>query len=290
MSKLPKITVVTPVYNGAKYLEKTINSVLGQSYPNLEYMIIDGGSIDGTIDIIKKYEGKLSYWVSEKDDGIYSAIQKGFDRATGEIMAWINSDDYYSEHCFETVVEIFKKFPKIEWLTGLSVHYDEKGRIVNAWESRDFTRLDFLSGDYMFVQQESTFWKRSLWEKAGSQLGKYKLADDFELWLRFSRYAQLYCVNAYLGGFRLRSKDQLSLNGWNEYLSECSDAIKNEKISNKEKSALKKIKFWKLVEKIIIKTKFFNKNIPNKFIKHIYKNIYSDRRIKFDRIKQEFIL
>ena len=163
MTACPKITIVTPVFNGAKHIEKTITSVLGQNYPNLEYMIIDGGSTDGTVEIIRKYESKLAYWVSEKDDGMYAAIQKGFDRATGKIMAWINADDYYGDSCFETVAEIFGKYPQVEWLTGLNVHYDEKGRIVDAWRPRPFTRLDFLSGDFMFVQQESTFWKRSLW-------------------------------------------------------------------------------------------------------------------------------
>lgn len=290
MDKFPRITVVTAVYNNAVYIEKTIKSVLDQKYPNLEYIIIDGGSTDGTVEIIKKYSDKLAYWVSEKDNGLYSAIQKGFNHSTGEIMAWINSDDYYSNHCFSTVVEIFSKFPNVEWLTGLSVHYDEKDRIVNAWESRDFTRLDFLLGDFKFVQQESTFWKRTLWEKSGSKLSDYKLAGDFELWLRFSRYAELYCVNCYFGGYRTKSKDQLSLDGWEKYMEEATDAINKEKITNTEEKAIRKIRFWKFVEKAIIKTKIFNRNIPKRFINRIYSKQYSSRRIRFNRLNQEFFI
>ncbi len=287
---LPRITVVTTVFNGAKHIEKTITSVLEQGYPNLEYMIVDGGSTDGTVDIIRKYADKLAYWVSEKDDGMYSAIQKGFDRATGEIMAWINADDYYGEHCFETVAEIFGKFPQIEWLTGLNVHYDEKGRIVNAWGPRPFTRLDFLSGDFMFVQQESTFWKRSLWEKAGSKFGKYRLADDFELWLRFSRHATLYCTSAYLGGFRIRSENQLSLEGRDEYLRECKDAIANEIPAEEERKQLRKIRFWKAIKQVLRKARIFNADLPDRLVNGINDKVYGYRIVDYDRRKQEFVL
>lgn len=290
MKKFPKISIVTAVYNGADFIEQTIKSVLEQNYPNLEYIIVDGGSTDGTTEIIRKYSDKLAWWVSEKDDGLYSAVQKGFEHSTGEIMAWINSDDYYSKHCFKTVAEIFSENSKIEWLTGFSIHYDEKDRIIDAWRSRDFTRLDFLMGDYKYVQQESTFWRRTLWEKAGGRLAKYRLAGDFELWLRFSRYAQLYCVNSYFAGFRVRSKNQLSLDGRNEYLAEAADAIAKEKPSEMEKKAIKKIKFWRGIEKIIAKTKIFNKNIPNRFIRKIYEKMYSNRRIAFDRLEQKFII
>lgn len=288
--EMPKITIVTPVYNGENYIEKTIKSVLNQNYPNLEYMIIDGGSTDKTVEIIKKYSDKLSYWISEKDDGLYSAIQKGFNQATGEILAWINSDDYYSENCFEIVAEIFTKFKDIEWLTGLTTAYNEKNWVIGSHPSTDFTRFDLLSGNFQWIQQESTFWRKSLWEKAGSKLGKYKLADDFELWLRFSRYAKLYCVDCYLGGFRQRSKDQLSLEGLEKYLEECKQAIKEEPKTKEEISAVKKINFWRGIEKILIKLKVFNKGIPIKFIQRINNKKYGNRRLKFDRVNQKFML
>ena len=286
----PKITVVTPVYNGSKYIEKTIKSVLNQKYPNLEYMIIDGGSTDGTVEIIKKYEKHLAYWVSEKDNGIYSAIQKGFDRATGDIMAWINSDDYYSENAFETVSKIFSTFPQAEWLTGLGVTYNENGWFIDAHEPRDFTRLDLLRGDFKWIQQESTFWRKTLWDKAGSKLENYKLADDFELWLRFSRYAKLYCTNSYLGGFRQRVSGQLSLEGLQKYLDECNQALAKEPVSHEEKKYIKKLDFWYNIKKLFERTKLLNPELPQRMINRIYRKLYGNRRIRYNRMKQEFEL
>ena len=107
MNNYPKFTIVTPNYNGDKFLEQTILSVINQNYPNLEYIIIDGGSNDSSIEIIKKYENYLTYWISEPDNGMYEAIQKGFDKSTGEIMAWVNSDDMSHNNSFFTVHKQF---------------------------------------------------------------------------------------------------------------------------------------------------------------------------------------
>jgi glycosyltransferase involved in cell wall biosynthesis len=109
-------------------LEETILSVLDQNYPKLEYIIIDGASTDNSIEIIKKYENKLSYWVSEKDNGMYDAIQKGFEKSTGDIMAWINADDLYHRKSLFIVAELFQKFVEINWLVGASTQWDEYGR------------------------------------------------------------------------------------------------------------------------------------------------------------------
>ena len=130
LKNYPKITIVTPNYNCEKYLEKTILSVINQNYPNLEYIIIDGGSNDSSIEIIKKYENYLTYWISEPDNGMYEAIQKGFDKSTGEIMAWINSDDMYHKNSFFTVADIFSNFKQVSWLTGANTNYDEFDRTV----------------------------------------------------------------------------------------------------------------------------------------------------------------
>jgi glycosyltransferase involved in cell wall biosynthesis len=172
MAAFPKISIVTPCYNSAEWLEDTIQSVLGQEYPNLEYVIMDGGSTDGSVDIIRKYEGRLAGWVSEKDDGLYDAVRKGFARTSGDIMAWLNADDMYHPGALASVAEIFSSFPEVRWLVGADTNFDEKGRTVNVRTSRRFSRYDFLAGDCKLLQQESCFWRRELWQVAcGARVG-----------------------------------------------------------------------------------------------------------------------
>src|SRR3954447_3859663 len=130
---LPKISVVTPSFNQAEYLEETLRSVLDQEYTNLEYIVIDGGSTDGSVDIIRRYEDRLAYWVSEPDQGQYDALNKGFARTTGEIMAWLNSDDKYLDWTFSSVAEAMSKLPEIEWLTSqFQFFWDQKGRAMRC--------------------------------------------------------------------------------------------------------------------------------------------------------------
>ena len=123
----PKISIVTPNYNCDKFLEETIKSIINQNYPNLEYIIIDGGSTDNSIEIIKKYDKYISYWISEEDSGMYEAIQKGFDKSTGDIMAWLNADDKYHPNALFTIAKIFTQNQKINWLTGINSFYNEQG-------------------------------------------------------------------------------------------------------------------------------------------------------------------
>jgi glycosyltransferase involved in cell wall biosynthesis len=282
-SKYPKISIVTPCYNSGKYLEETILSVLEQKYPNLEYIIIDGGSTDNSIEIIKKYASNLTYWVSEKDNGMYEAIQKGFEKSTGEIMAWINSDDLYHRKSFFVIAELFTKNKEINWLVGASTQWDEYGRGTNIDRSRKFTRYDFLAGDFKWIQQESCFFRRTLWDKAGSYMDKsLHYAGDFELWLRFFRFDKLYVTNALIGGFRIRSSNQLSLEGMPKYLEEADMLLKKESINKKEKIKIKRYKVIMLFFKIF--TKILEK-VTNKYRK-IEFGITPN--INFNRETQEF--
>lgn len=231
MLNYPKISIVTVNYNGARFLEETILSVLNQNYPNLEYIIIDGGSSDGSVEIIKKYESKLHYWVSEKDEGQYHAVQKGIGKSTGDIMAWINSDDLYVPNAFFGVAQIFNEFPKVKWLMGIPREYNEQGvmmsRITLPWGR--WSKYRYYTYDFQFIQQESTFWKRELWEKAGSKMDvSQKYAGDMELWARFFRYEQLHTTLATLAGFRNSSDNQRSVAFRNEYLKECEQIVKRE--------------------------------------------------------------
>jgi glycosyltransferase involved in cell wall biosynthesis len=200
----PRVALVTPVLNSGKYLEATIQSVLSQDYPNLEYYIVDGGSTDDTVDVIRKYEDRISGWTSEPDRGMYDALNKGFARTTGEIMGWISATDMLHLGGLRVVGSIFSQLPKVEWITGRPTQFSEEGMITAVGGIPHWTRTRFLAGFNRYIQQESTFWRRSLWNKAGGFLdSSLRMAGDFELWLRFFRHASLYSVDTIIGGFRV---------------------------------------------------------------------------------------
>ncbi|WP_163400281.1 glycosyltransferase family 2 protein [Flavobacterium fluviatile] len=292
----PKISIVTPNFNGGEYFEETIKSVLSQNYPNLEYIIIDGGSTDNSVDIIKKYENQLTYWVSEPDKGLYEAIQKGFDKSTGEIMAWINSDDVYHPKAFFTVAEIFS-LDGVKWLQGVPSTLDEMGRTIGVSKVKKWSKYNYYTGNFHWIQQESVFWKRSLWEISGGKLEtEMKYASDLELWLRFFRFEKLYVTNALLAGFRIRSKNQLSLDYKGAYHKEAIDRINNEVrnvIPIEEKTIVAQI-----VRHDLIKTKLRYKPLKQIFDTFFYLKFKKTREslfdyppaIIFDRISQNFKL
>ena len=287
----PKITIVTPNYNMGEYLEKTILTILNQEYPNLEYIIIDGGSTDDSIDIIKKYEKHLTYWESEEDQGMYHAIQKGFERGTGEIMGWLNSDDMLHPNALSTVSEIFSKFQKVQWLQGRPTSFDEKDRTVNVGELKSWSKYHFYLGNYKWVQQESTFWRRTLWEEAGSSLNlNLKYAGDFELWLRFFRHAELFSTSALIGGFRYRTTNQISKENLSNYLQEAEECITNElrKLSMKEQKKIKYLKLYQRINQILRRTKILNNNLFERKI--LNKSIDAPPLILFDVNTQTFYL
>lgn len=229
MAKQLKVSIVTPNFNQASCLERTIVSVLNQGYDNLEYIVIDGGSTDGSIEIIQKYEGRLKYWVSEKDRGMYDAINKGFAHSTGDIMGWLNSDDILLPDALNTIESAFNTFPEIDWVTGMPVTIDERDRIIGSSYPYPWSRNRLLSGSFQWIQQESTYWRRDLWNRAGGKIDDaWTLAGDFELWLRFSRYAQLTSVKCALACFRMRSRDQKSLESMEVYISQAKQLIGRE--------------------------------------------------------------
>lgn len=242
----PKISIVTVSFNMKNYIEDTILSVIAQQYPNLEYIVIDGGSKDGTVDIIKKYEKWITYWVSEPDNGMYDAIQKGFSKATGEIMAYINSDDKYHYNAFFSAATIFSAMPDVDWILGRASFYNEEGTIVDVKDTRRWSKFNYYLGDYQWIQQESIFWRKKLWLKAGGKIDTtLKYAGDYELWFRFFRFARLYSVETVFAGFRFRSKDQLSLEKKDSYVYEVDLVTNLDNIPREDKYAIKKINLFK---------------------------------------------
>ncbi|PKN38357.1 MAG: glycosyltransferase [Deltaproteobacteria bacterium HGW-Deltaproteobacteria-2] len=180
----PKISIVTPSYNQGQFLEETIRSVLLQNYPNLEYIIIDGGSADNSVEIIKKYEPWLTYWVSEKDNGQADAIYRGFEKATGEIIAWINSDDCYLPSAFSHVAKIFNSVPYKNLLIGSSYHVTLELIYLKKYYGFSQT-LESLLIDGMQFSQPACFWKRNKFFELGGFDRKLICCFDYDMFLRF---------------------------------------------------------------------------------------------------------
>jgi glycosyltransferase involved in cell wall biosynthesis len=220
-----RISIVTPTYNSESYLEETILSVITQDYPDLEYIIIDGGSTDGTIEIIKKYESHLTYWESSKDSGMYHAIHKGFQKSTGKIMAWINSDDKYLPNSFFVVNQIFCQFPNINWIQGQPLWYNRSGEISAIYNHSKWSKYKLWAGSYKWIQQESVFWCRDAWENSGGYIDiSYKYAGDLELWFRFIKNNDLYNVTIPLSGFRSHP-DQITKRFFSQYEEEAKKIV-----------------------------------------------------------------
>lgn len=181
-SRPPRITVVTPSYNQGKFLEQTIRSVLLQGYPDLEYMVIDGGSTDGSVDVIRRYQHLLSYWVSEKDGGQAHAINKGFDRASGEIFAYINSDDFYLPGALRAVAEHFRRSPASTWVCGEMIFVDGGGRTVSSPQTIIPQSAGQCLSRRYFAQQQAMFWRREA--LGGGFEERWRYCFDFELFVR----------------------------------------------------------------------------------------------------------
>ncbi len=227
----PKISIVTPNFNYGHLIEATIRSVLVQEYPNLEYIVIDDGSTDHSLEIIERYQSQLSYFEHHDNQGQYPTINKGFARATGDILGWINSDDIYLPWTLSSVATIFAAFPEVEWIVGLPASI-QNGVVHDVKRLAPFPRAMIGAGLFHggsrglgWIQQESCFWRRSLWERAGGLRTDLRYAADFELWTRFAKFAELYAVSTLWAGFNNRAGENRSLANRERYMEEVERVI-----------------------------------------------------------------
>ena len=187
------VSIVTPSFNQARFLEATMRSVLEQDYPQIEYLVVDGGSTDGSVEIIQKYAHRLAWWVSEPDRGQTDAINKGFARARGEVLAWLNSDDTYEPGAVRRAVEALQANPQAVMVYGGANYIDETGRVIGRFPAAqtDYRRL---RRGYVHIPQQAAFWRAETWRTVGPLDPTFYFAMDYDLWVRLSALGPLVFV------------------------------------------------------------------------------------------------
>jgi glycosyltransferase involved in cell wall biosynthesis len=187
-----RFSIITPSYNQVDFIEHTIRSVLGQDYSDLEYIIVDGGSTDGSVDVIRRYEDQLAWWVTEPDKGQADAINKGFQQATGEIVAWLNSDDMYAPGAIVHAFQVFKTDPEIGMVYGNAISFDQDGRPLNDLGIGDWALKDLVS--FHILCQPAVFMRKTFLDQAGYLDDGYHMMLDHHLWLRLAQRTKIHHV------------------------------------------------------------------------------------------------
>ncbi len=234
---MPKISIIIPCRNAADFIEETIQSIFNQDYPNLECIVMDGVSTDGTLDILKKYEGKI-IWKSENDRGQSDAINKGLQLASGDIVTFINADDVYEKDCFEKIAIFFKKNPETKWIYGKCKIIDENGlemrKLItwykNYWQKRySYSRLLMMD----FIAQPAAFWRKELTDEIGLFDVNAHLAMEYDYWLRAGAKYDPKFIDEYLARFRLHSQSKSSTR-FSEAARDALDIAKRYATANKQ--------------------------------------------------------
>lgn len=198
------LSIVTPSFNQAPYIEETIKSVLAQDYSGLEYIIVDGGSTDGTVDIIKKYENKISWWVSEKDKGQTDAINKGFARARGDVLAWLNSDDTYEPGALTAAANYLQEHPEVGMVYGDCNFINQHGNVIGKFDAAQ-TNYRLIRQGYVHIPQQTMFFRADLWRQVGPLDPSFYFAMDYDLWTRIAARAEIKYVPQTWANFRLHT-------------------------------------------------------------------------------------
>lgn len=248
MTDLPLVSIVTPSFNQGAFLEETILSVLRQDYPNIEYIIIDGGSSDESADIISSYSSELAYWVSEKDEGQTHAILKGFSQAKGKYLGWLCSDDVLEPSMVSISVDFHSRGSNLACTFGDRIRIDAKGNIFSLDRYSDFRRWNLRCG--LTLPQETTLFSREAFDAVGGLDQSLHMAMDFDLWCKFSKRFLIKHIPAVLGRFRSHEKNKSTqftreAQSGGEYFAEYTQIIKRHfgrKFNATENSVAKKLR------------------------------------------------
>jgi glycosyltransferase involved in cell wall biosynthesis len=202
-TQIPLVSVITPSFNQAAFLESAIQSVLGQDYPRIEYIVVDGGSTDGSLEIIERHADRLAWWVSEKDRGQTDAINKGFARARGEILAWINSDDTYNPGAVSAAVKQLMNHPEVGLVYSDCNYIDEQGTVIGTFPAAQ-TDYHRLRNGYVHIPQQTMFFRSKYWRQLGPLDPSFYFAMDYDLWTRMAVYTSFkYVAGQTWANFRI---------------------------------------------------------------------------------------
>lgn len=208
---LPRVTIVTPSYNQGHFLEATIQSVLAQDYPNIEYFIVDGGSKDNSVEIIQKYEEHLAWWVSEKDKGHADALNKGFARASGEILAWLNSDDIYHPGAISEAVAYLTAHPEVGMVYANANMIDNAGQVIGQFPAKQTDYDNMLRGS-VHIPQATTFFRADTWRQVGPLDLSLFFSFDYDLWVRLAKVSQIRYLPRLWADFRMHEQGKSVVN------------------------------------------------------------------------------
>lgn len=253
---LPRISIVTPNYNYGALIERTMQSVLQQSYPDLEYVVIDDGSTDQSVEIIQRHQSQLKYWTHRPNRGQYESVNEGFTHTTGEVMAWLDSDDVYLPWTLWCVGAIFAHFPEVHWLVGQSVVMQD-GVIHRVRDLKPFPQALIRAGLFHggpgglgWISQENMFWRRSLWNKAGPLRTSLRVGADYDMNIRFAQHAELYVASTVLGGFNMRFGQNRSTVEWSGYMQDIQKVLGEGAAAGPKSRVPKRVRLYQRVRRL----------------------------------------
>ena len=226
---LPRITIVTPAISGAEHLEATIRSVIYQDYANLEYIVVEDGANGERRRILEKYQAHFCWQSCPSGTELNSALNMAFAKASGEIFGWLEPGDMLHVNGLVVIGGVFAALPDVEWITGRPFNFSPTGMPIGIKHLERWSRTRFLAGGNKYIHRDTTFWRRSLWERAGGALATtYGPAGEFELFVRFFRHARLYSVEALIGGYRTHPGNHSADGSHRRYNQVCDEIADRE--------------------------------------------------------------
>ena len=228
-SRFPRITIVTPALGNAEHLEATLRSVVYQDYPNLEYIVIEDGASDEPRRILEKYQAHFCWLSCAAGTELCAALNMAFAKSTGEILGWLEPGEMLHTNGLAVIGGIFAALPEAEWITGRPFNFSPSGMPTGMKHLERWSRIRFLAGGNKYIHRDTTFWRRSLWERAGGALAtEYGAAGEFELFVRFFRHARLYSVDALIGGYRTHPGNHSATGSHKRYNQLCDEIADRE--------------------------------------------------------------